>query len=918
MYASDEFQEVPDTNSPPCQDCGRPLQQAASDSIKQWVSACRCNENRSRERRTEPIETCAFCKKRIANGKPGSVTQWVFGNDSCCCSIDVSHAATTNTDIESASEASRDEQTVEEPEMDLDPDNFPRDRYKPIVEIGRGAAGIVYLCRDRLLHKKVAVKVLRAVTAEQLVNFQLEAKATSQLKHPSVVGIMDFGCTASGAPYMVLEYARGINLEQYIHTHGPLPWEQALSVFVAVADALGAAHKRGIFHRDLKSSNILIISSSNYEQEVRLIDFGVAAIKHLTQEPTIVQGHTIVGTPAYMPPDQAKGFPYDARSEIYALGCVLFEALAGEVPFQGDTALETIAKHAQDKVPELEDIYRGDFPDQLQHVVNKCLAKDPDLRYQSMADFSEALKGLSGATMVEKSVTNKTSDRLRFSFLWIVASLLIVGFLVITGFYTFEFERPAVKRVDNDQLIDYAGDSYELEEIARKQMALGNYKQALENAKKSVQLNKFNQAGIELRGLAYFLNGFPQQARADFMSILAHKRFDYVSEAAEFHLEILNRASGVKRRDFKKMVYYRPAHWELKALAPWLKGDFQPYQDMESTTIGSRGNTMAIEYGVDDDLSRFDSNFRSLRLYGGNFTKFGLHKLKGSKLRRMFLSNVEFDSDSFSMLSPLPQLINLQLSSQTRVGELLRTLAGSPIESIIVTSCSFDGDSFANLRNWKHLKSVDISNCSEFDGSAWHYLSRSAVSNVRWIPMANSNRMYPSQYLQTVCEFPELTSLSLDVDAIDQTNSKAFNTLHKLATLELTGLHPASEDCLAKVRNINTLKTLQMFGETVSKQGLLALVGLHLHQLKLSQLHLDPGIVLALTKLNVDELQLGFASGDTKLIRHLARMKSLRRIIITGDATGQLTDSVIKDLRRGLPNCTIDMPIQGAFKHEGN
>ncbi|MBZ0188171.1 MAG: protein kinase, partial [Candidatus Obscuribacterales bacterium] len=139
-----------------------------------------------------------------------------------------------------------------EEELELAPESFPVDRFKPISELGRGAGGSVYLCRDRLLGKKVAIKVLHVLTGEQLIAFQEEARVTNKLDHPRIVSILDFGSTESGVPFMVLEYFPGETLREHLDNNGHMEEETARLVFLQVIDGLAYAHKRGIFHRDLK------------------------------------------------------------------------------------------------------------------------------------------------------------------------------------------------------------------------------------------------------------------------------------------------------------------------------------------------------------------------------------------------------------------------------------------------------------------------------------------------------------------------------------------------------------------------------------------------------------------------------------------------------------------------------------------
>lgn len=272
--------------------------------------------------------------------------------------------------------------------LSLDPKHFPLDRYLPLIELGSGTSGKVYLCSDRLLKKQVAVKTLRMLSKEQFVAFQTEARATSKLKHPAILSLLDFGPTESGEPYMVLEYFDSQSLDNFIRERGLLDAQSLQQIFVQIASALALSHSMGIFHRDLKPHNILISRSQNSELEVRLIDFGAATLSAFAEDAT--QSTSIVGTPAYMAPDCAAGLLFDARSDIYSLGCVMFECLSGRPPFEGNTPLEFLSKHAQVPAPGLLEI-GVECPEAVADIVAHCLEKKPQDRFQSMNELGEAL-----------------------------------------------------------------------------------------------------------------------------------------------------------------------------------------------------------------------------------------------------------------------------------------------------------------------------------------------------------------------------------------------------------------------------------------------------------------------------------------------------------------------------------------------
>lgn len=403
-----------------CTKCGQPKRQTMDASFTQWIfgnRSCSCDIPSQGEER----QICPTCGKFVVAERKGSLTQWIMGPSLCRCGTERSPGnggkeLSTRSNVpshmvdssesklaprEQASSSggrapSSDEQILPEQELPLDPEKFPMQRYKPIAELGKGASGAVYLCRDRLLSKKVAVKTLHAFTGRQLISFQTEARAIANLKHPNIVELLDFGPTDSGIPYMVLEYFDGISLKYLIEKTGAQKVDLVIDILTNLAEGLAAAHSKGIYHRDVSASNVLIQFERNDETLAKLIDFGVASIKHEEEEASATSRNTIAGTPAYMSPDVVAGNSYDQRSEIYSLGCVAFEALTGSVPFSGASALETMNMHAKTPAPTLRSINGSangtEFSEELEQLISKCLEKDPNRRYQSMNEFASALE----------------------------------------------------------------------------------------------------------------------------------------------------------------------------------------------------------------------------------------------------------------------------------------------------------------------------------------------------------------------------------------------------------------------------------------------------------------------------------------------------------------------------------------------
>lgn len=367
-----------------CPKCLKPKESSARSSMTQWVSVCSCDLLPGMDEALV-VALCPDCGKRTGGGRAGSFTQYIFRADLCACKRqELGGGVSLDRNL---SESTSEFVKAQEQELPLGEDVFPVERYKPLEELGRGAGGSVYLCRDRLLGKKVAVKILHQLSSEQFVAFQEEARATSRLDHPSIVQVLDFGATESGVPYMVLEYLRGRSLAEHLKLYGALSTDRALFVLHSLAKAMEYAHSQGVFHRDLKPENVILVDEP--EPGVKLIDFGVSRVNPEGLETTVVKGRTIVGTPAYMSPDQARGLDFDQRSEIYSLGCLAYEMFEGCQPFQGETALEVILKHSRESPPAL---IRA--PSMVAVVVLRCLAKEPGDRFHEMAELAAAIEAL--------------------------------------------------------------------------------------------------------------------------------------------------------------------------------------------------------------------------------------------------------------------------------------------------------------------------------------------------------------------------------------------------------------------------------------------------------------------------------------------------------------------------------------------
>jgi serine/threonine-protein kinase len=264
-------------------------------------------------------------------------------------------------------------------------------RYIVEALLGEGGMGCVYAARHAIIDKRVAIKVLRREAAQDELaaeRFIAEAKAASKIGHQNIVDITDFGVLPAGNAYFVMEFLDGPTLGKLIHEQRQLPWLRALAIASEVARGLQAAHEQSIIHRDLKPENIFVLERDGRADFVKIVDFGIA--KDVKAGKRLTAVGMVLGTPEYMSPEQATGQETDHRVDQYALGCILYEMLTGDVPFRGENAPKTLTKHVFDGVTAPSSL-RPDLPRVVERIVLRLLQKKPGDRYADMRALIAAL-----------------------------------------------------------------------------------------------------------------------------------------------------------------------------------------------------------------------------------------------------------------------------------------------------------------------------------------------------------------------------------------------------------------------------------------------------------------------------------------------------------------------------------------------
>jgi tRNA A-37 threonylcarbamoyl transferase component Bud32 len=281
-----------------------------------------------------------------------------------------------------------------------DIDISPGDRvneYQIVGRLGEGGMGTVFEGVQPVIGKRVAIKVLRRECAAnpELVNrFIQEARAVNQARSPHIVDIFSFGELRDGRHYFVMEYLDGLPLKAYLEKRKVLTFDEAYAILNSVTKGLAAAHDTGIIHRDIKPENIVVLTDSEGGMGAKVLDFGIAKLQGDQADPSFAtRTGAAMGTPYYMSPEQCQGVNVDHRTDIYALGIIMFEMFTGQLPFTAGSYIDLVNKHLFASPPEPRSI-NGDISPQLEAMILRCIAKDPDERPQTMKQFRSELKEL--------------------------------------------------------------------------------------------------------------------------------------------------------------------------------------------------------------------------------------------------------------------------------------------------------------------------------------------------------------------------------------------------------------------------------------------------------------------------------------------------------------------------------------------
>lgn len=331
----------------------------------------------SNEKNTGGGADCTKCGLPIS--RPGTVTAWIFKASYCACQGTVQDSLAFEFRDDSA----------REPDLPL-----LGNRYKVLSPVGRGGVANVYKVQDSVSMNILAAKVMLSELALNdlaVKRFQKETDVLADLSHKNLVKIHGYAMDRNGVPYLIMDYVDGSNLEELVKTDGPIDIESAVNLFVQICAGLIYVHDHGIIHRDLKPSNVIVSRKPGSRADhVTVIDFGFAKNVDGSHDSRLTSTGEAFGSPCYMSPEHCLGKELDVRSDIYSFGCLMYQALCGKPPVEGENALATVAKQVQGDVVSLRKV-NPNVPKNLNTVIMQCLQKEPSMRYQTVDEIEQDL-----------------------------------------------------------------------------------------------------------------------------------------------------------------------------------------------------------------------------------------------------------------------------------------------------------------------------------------------------------------------------------------------------------------------------------------------------------------------------------------------------------------------------------------------
>ena len=612
------------------------------------------------------------------------------------------------------------------------------ERYKVIELLGKGGMGSVYHVQHIHLKSEFALKVLnKQADSNVWRRFDNEAKAASRLDHPNLIKVQDSGLLPDGQPFFIMDLVKGETLADLIKRNGRIPLQETLKIFIQVGFALAYAHDNGVIHRDLKPSNIMIAKTQEGSLigTVKVVDLGIAKLTGIDEfnQQTLTRTGEIFGSPLYMSPEQCLGIAVDNRSDLYSLGCSMYEALTGAPPMIGESALSTMMKHQSDKPLSLKEASLGlQFPYEMETIVAKLLEKDPNQRYTNahiltheLVQIEQRLSELKttdgSATLnfgqpVQEVIAQK-SKLVKMEVL--VIAMLTVGAYVL-GLATSAFFNGQQQR---DQNV-----------VTEQPLAPSN---VIARPKEEENIPKVDPdeekpiSEISARGKMRLFK-FPSQSIGSI--IIGHEQ--------------PRLARGLMSAPINDPVWFKPDPVHLRS--PALLNRFGP-NDFTSLVLEDMVQTNSSALTA---LPRFKRiNFVKISMDIGNEAFPYLDKVE--KLQNLDLSHTHITADVFSRLKRLPHLESLRAAHLIPFRPTLIRLTPSKVRSLKIEDNDLTLDDLRYISTFKNLKLLSVGGNKVFNDETMKVL----------LPLTNLKHLYclgcstSAKCIETVKRFKSLQEI---------------------------------------------------------------------------------------------------------------------------------------------------------------
>lgn len=636
--------------------------------------------------------------------------------------------------------------------------------YEFIQFIGAGGMGVIYKAKHPILNRLVAIKMLHGHLVNDAIikRFRQEAEAVSSLDHRNIIHVHDFGVSEHNQPYMVMDFIEGKPLSDVLQAH-PLSMEAVINIAIQIAEGLQHAHDRSVLHRDLKPSNIMVTDYDCAVPEVKIVDFGIAKVLE-SEKTRMTQTGELIGTPQYMSPEQCRGGLLDARSDIYALGCVMFEAITGKALFSGHSMVSVIVDQMNTQPRTLQET-RPDmsFPGHLEDIVAKVLAKDPADRYQSMNELAEDLIAVQ-KVIAQQKASNWSKMRVfrlnreqRNLFLLMLGSFATLATVAITSI--------SFIKVVHDSQTTHIQRAILTNPISGK----GTTPDAkIQDRRKLVKYLNMDKADDELMRLFFDVDTGTDRLDLDNGRITSQSVY-YISLQKS-----LKKLRLEKAKIFDNDLTFLPTMPKLDHLY------------LDQTNITDEGMTYVAK------MPTLDRLFLS-------FTKVsdkGVERLAKTKLKWINLSNTKISGEAMFSLGQMARLEHLDLENFYPRGEknLGALASATKLENLNLAGAAITVEDLEAVSTIASLTTLRLANCSIEDGA-----------------------------LEKLVKLEKLSELNLSHDSISRSQWQEIVKLQTLKTLDLSTSSVSDADLAMIAESMPQLEFIDLKETAVSENGLLSL-----------------------------------------------------------------------------------------------